>query len=245
MFKKLGMVVVTVLVISLLSPSLYALTNEEKLELLEEKFLEGKIDQDLYKELRKKYQGGTAGVSKTEVKAKPIKEVPGNLVKNWSMEEDNDGDLMPDNWQKWGFLPGVVIGLDPKVKQSGGKSVCLQFPPTSADGGICQTIKVKPGKIYLLSCWLKGENLTDKYSFLLMASCHSTKPGEKDTKPKVAKKEFYKVKGSFDWRKMVAKTEPLPEDAQYLKIYMRNYAPTGLPANNKTWIDDVVVVPVN
>jgi len=151
MFQKIAKVVVAVLIASFLSLSLYALTNEEKLEILEEKLLKGEIDQDLYRELRKKYEGGAAGVSKTQVKQKP-----GILI-------IHDGDSLkgiePDFGKSSGCKCQVAASVDTEDKLSGKGSIKLEVTVPAKWADFLYTfeninIKDKDAKIKL---WFKGD----------------------------------------------------------------------------------------
>jgi len=229
-----------------------ALTNEEMVRQLDERFIKGEIPADLYRELRKKYTGGGSTPQAQAAPARPVKEPKGNLLKNFSMEEDSDSNKIPDSWQVYrhpdASRPFVVV-LDSQVNHSGDKSVRFEFNSEQCYGGITQTIKTEPGKKYLISCWLKGQNMKGSDAFILQASAHPNElvagmvEGKKLVKgTRVVSKAFYGAKGTFDWRRMVAKTEPVPEGMQYLRIYLRHYNPA---ANSTEWIDDFVVVPVD
>jgi len=251
--KELAIVLIIFLGLSSLT---FALTDEEILRKLDERFANGEISEKVYLKLQKKYGGGEGEVEQSTPKpeAKPAEGMSGNLAKNWSMEEDSDEDMMPDNWKKFGYFgykdSGLSIYLDSEVKHTGDKSVCFLFPSADHHGGICQVIKVQPGKKYLFSFWIKGENLKGKDNFAMFAQCHPAEPDEKDMTmkrasqgTKVTSENFWdKAKGSFDWRRMVVKTKPLPQDAQYLSVFVSFYQ--GNP-NSKLWMDDVVVVPMD
>jgi len=220
-----------------------ALTDEEIIRALDERVATGEISEELYRKLRKKYAGGE---SAPKPQAKPVKEVKGNLLKNFSMEEDNDGDMTPDNWQVTGVRYGdfVITDLDSQVRHGGDKSIRVQFYKSNSNScKISQVIKVEPGKKYLFSCWLKGENLRGKDGCLLQAFASPTKPGEKDRGTVVADLPLWgKATGSFDWRRIPVTTKPLPAKAQYLKVWIRFHM--GIP-NSKAWIDDVVLIAVD
>lgn len=243
--RNSGKLVVVLLVLLGLSSIVLGLTDEEMIRKLDERFIKGEIPVDVYRELKKKYTGEKGA---PQVQAKPVQETPGNLVKNGSMEEDTDDNRIPDNWQEYRVtaVSQFVIDLDSQVKHSGDKSVRFQFDKDSNYGGIIQIIKAEPGKKYLISCWLKGENLKGRDAFILQASAHPTKAKAENVTEKgtqLVSKEFWKeAEGTFDWKRMVAKTKPAPGDAEYLRIYIRHFNPA---AGSTEWVDDVVVVPVD
>jgi len=245
--KNSGRLILTLLLISFcgLSSLVFALTDEEMVRQLDEKFLKGEIPVDVYRELKKKYTGGGSTPQAQAAPNRPVKEPKGNLLKNFSMEEDSDGDNMPDGWRKWGAGCDnlVIIGLDSEVKYSGDKSVRFNFQQSASnDGRISQVVKVEPGKSYLLSCRLKGENLRGSDGFLMSAYYFPTKPGPDDKGIQAANKTFYGEKGTFDWKAMAMKIKPLPANAQYLRVIVRFHM--GTPGT-KAWIDDVVLMPVD
>lgn len=57
LIRRIGVIAVILLTCLSCSLSIYALTNEEKLELLEEKYLKGEIPTNVYLELKEKYTG--------------------------------------------------------------------------------------------------------------------------------------------------------------------------------------------
>jgi len=243
--RNVGKLILLLVLFCGLSSVVFALTDEEMIRQLDERFIKGEIPADLYRELRKKYTGGGSTPQAQATPARPVKEPKGNLTKNFSMEEDSDGDNMPDGWRKWGAGCDnfVIIGLDSQVKYSGNNSVRFDFQQsTSNDGRISQVVKVEPGKSYLLSCRLKGEKLRGSDGFLIQTYYFPVKPSSDDKGIQAVNKTFYGEKGTFDWKAMAMKIKPLPANAQYLRVAIRFHM--GTPGT-RAWVDDAVLVPVN
>jgi len=217
-------------------PTAYALTNQEKLKLLKERFLKGEIDQDLYKELRKKYEGGAAEVSKADVEAKPVQEVAGNLVKNFSFERlSSDGSAEGWTIDESSSLEPVEVSTS---DAHGGKnSIKFAARKTKGTKPIFQEIPLKPGKGYRVVFWAKGENLQ--------------RDPKADGRPCVVQLDYQAQDGKLkpiyiepqignEWKRVV-KTVNIPGDAlEGGKISLMLYYASGT-----LWIDEVVVMPLS
>lgn len=167
-FRKVAILMLMFALVNfcLLVPRASALTNEEIIRLIDERFAKGEISEDNYNRLRKKY-GDTDTVSTKPVEEKktvPAKKAAGNLVKNASFEEDANNDNTPDQWQifKWGSQTRRTV-VDSSVAHSGQSSARVEAPAEFVPGaGFIQPIAVTPGKKYLLSGWCKSGNLKRK-----------------------------------------------------------------------------------
>ena len=78
-----------------------ALTNEEMIKLLDERFVKSEISEENYDRLRKKY-GDTDAVPTKPAKAIRVKGITGNLIQNSGFELDADNNGIPDGWSEGG-----------------------------------------------------------------------------------------------------------------------------------------------
>lgn len=164
-----------------------------------------------------------------------------DLVKNGGMEVDADGNGVPDDWVLAGPMPNAKVTLDPAVKHGGEKSVKYSDPVGLGNHfRLTQVVPVEPGKNYVCSLWLKGENvkaLSDGGPIIVDATWfHSSQPDEKDKGTVAFSKELPSDVGSFDWKKIVFLTKSAPADAKYLRLAIVMYQSSG-----SVWIDDVSV----
>jgi len=122
----------------------YALTTEEKLNLLEEKFLKGEVSEKVYLELREKYRGGEKPAEVAPQKAKEAV----NLVKNEGFEKvDPNNPAKPEDWTCQGS------GVWEKGGSDGQYCALVKSSPWSF---WTQRIEVKPNTTYRLSAWMKS-----------------------------------------------------------------------------------------
>ena len=156
--KRISVCVTVLSVCSLLLMSTIALglTDEERLQLLQDRFLKGEISEKAYYEIKAQLEK-KLGKTTTEAKPSevtPIQVVASNLLKNGSFEEDKDGDGMPDGWEKWGGR--VTYLMDDEEKHSGSYSGKLTSVRKIGNEGWKQTVTVQPGKKYEFTVWAKG-----------------------------------------------------------------------------------------
>jgi len=149
---RIGRVVMVVVILLSFSSLALAMTNEEKLEKLEEKFLNGEISEELFKRLEKKYKGETAPTIPTLATAPKVE---GNLVTNGNFETpDPANPSKPLGWHQGNEHCQWVDG-----GRNGGK--CVRLEPESYVnyfyGWFCP-IEVKPHTKYKVSLWVKSEN---------------------------------------------------------------------------------------
>jgi len=231
----LGIVLMMAIGCWLLPSKVLALTNEERIQMLDDKFIKGEISEETYKRLLEKYKG-TVSSSKPKAEAKPVKEVAGNLVKNFSFEELNS-DNLPEGWQiEHKGSNNIDIGVS-RTKAHGGNNCVFFFGRGLAwQEKMIQELPLKPGKKYKVIFWARGENLkrgpTSDGAPCVVNLDYKTKDGK-------LKPLYIEPKVGNEW-KMVAKILKVPADAlEGGYICLRLYCATGT-----LWIDDVVVAPL-
>jgi len=226
--------IVMLLVILLgFSAMAYALTNEERLQLLEDKYLKGEIPTEVYLKLQKKYTAGKETPVQTPAQPKPAV-VKNNLLQNPGFEEEMESGF-PKGWSKYEQWKNSYwkphLSLDTAEKHSGAQS--LKFKVTSASvGGVKQKVPVKVGKTYIFSFWAKSQNLQRKSDGAPII--YNVQFLDADGK-RVAGgygKEVRRLEGSKDW--MNIKQEGLaPAGATQAQVIIFNYVCRGT-----AWIDD-------
>ena len=119
--KKVCEIGIIALILSALTftPNVFALTNKEKLELLEEKYLKGEIPTELYMELREKYTGKSKESKKGTLAAGIV--FTGNFesdIPNWITLQGFNPDQCANNCYDW--VSSGVIWLDKAYYISSG-----------------------------------------------------------------------------------------------------------------------------
>ena len=105
--RRICLVAVVLLTCLTFSLSIYALTNEEKLELLEEKYLKGEIPTNLYLELRDKYTGKSPEAKKEAVSGDiAFKEDFETDIPNWITTRGFKPDQCGANCYDW-----IAVGI--------------------------------------------------------------------------------------------------------------------------------------
>ena len=145
---RIGKVIITVLVLLSFSSLGLALTNQEKLELLEEKFLKGEISETNYDRLRKKYEG--ADTTTPEVTS-ALPSTSAILSEGFEGGVSREG--IPKGWARY-YQTGVSV--DNKRCYRGKSSLKLD-PAGGKKGGIQRNVDIEPGKTYLLRVWCYSE----------------------------------------------------------------------------------------
>ena len=155
------------------------LTDAERFQLLQDRFLKGEISEkayyDLKAQLEKKSGKPRAEAQKRDIKpvqkqtekksdktaaearksgVKQVQAVERVSIKNGGFEQDKDGDGMPDGWEKWGTR--VTYLMDDEEKHSGDYSGKLTSVRKVGNEGWKQTVIVQPGKKYEFTVWAKG-----------------------------------------------------------------------------------------
>lgn len=203
----------------------FALTNQDKLNLLEEKFLKGDISEKTYLDLKKKYEGG-----KTEV---VVPSSEGNLVKNPGFEETTMKPDIPDNWiiDPWNTGGGRPLWkLDTTVTHSGKNSAYIKCPAGSI-GTWEQEIKLDPNKTYVLKVWVKAVNAAR-----VDIVCDGA---TRDGKRPVIRAINVTLTDTFDWTQITLdRIKPNP-GTQKVMATLVNRGP------GEVWFDDVELVEEN
>jgi len=237
-FRVFAVLLGLVLLFFTLALPVSALTNEEMIKKLDEKFIQGEISEENYNRLRAKYGDTSKGTASTmtkpaaKIEAKPVQAVPGNLVKNGEFEQDEEGDGIADNWkpnkkkQPW-------VMLDEQQKHGGAKSLKI-VPPYEYQivEGLCQYVEIEPGKKYGLSFWAKSSNLTIKDAGFNRISFHDA-TGKRLTHTYIY--DFKKLRGSKDWTP-ISIVATAPAGATQAMIRLGTYENTGT-----IWYDTVVL----
>lgn len=225
---------IALLVIISCSSMVLALTDEERVKTLDDKFIKGEISEDTYKRLLQKYGGATAS-SQPKAEAKPAKEVSGNLVKNFSFETlASDGS--PEGWTIDHKRSNIVdIRVSTSVAHSGNNSMRFSSQKNYHSGEITfQTLPLQPGKKYKVVFWAKGENLQRSPTADGMPCVVNIDYKTQDGK---LKSIYIEPKVGNEW-KQVGKMVSIPADSlPGERISLRLYNASGT-----LWIDDVEVV---
>jgi len=137
---KIGVLSLIMVGISLM---VYAITDQERLQLLEDKFLAGEVSEEVYLELRKKYMG--------------VKEETKKTLKTFSFDFEGDTPgAVPQGWKIWLGSKDII-----HVEAEGGvdNSKCLKMDCTSIEWmAVAHGIaipEVKPNTAYVFSGFIK------------------------------------------------------------------------------------------
>jgi len=243
-FMKMSLVMAGVVALFFLGQivSVYGLTDEERLQLLEDKFLKGEVSEDIYRKLLKKYEEKTGkGETKPQApkEAEPqVKKASKDLIINGGFEEEDEAGLgvaagwKPRYMRKW-------IVLDDMVKHSGEKSVKFGMPEGGSSGTVeCwrQKPKVQGGKPYRIKFWCKSENFQAK-------DCSFNNIVFLDGEGKNLKQHWigvHKMRGSQDWTKFELNA-PAPAGAVEAQLSLGVYF---YQASGTLWYDDVSIIPL-
>ncbi len=149
----------------------------------------------------------------------------GNLVKNGSFENAEKPMWKGDSWRQrpdcWRMVPGQSHG--------GEKSLFINNPEND-DVTVTQTVAVKPGKRYLLSGWVKTENVraleTKSHGAYLYVS------GGHDV-------QNTNLEGTKDWTYQAIVFLSLNRNSVSISASLGNFAST---ATGKAWFDELCLV---
>jgi len=232
-----GLILFVAIVCCLAPSKVLALSNEEKIQKLDDKFINGEMSEETYKRLLKKYRGKTDEEKPAQEKTKPVEEAAENLVKNFSFEEQTD-DGSAKAWEIQHKGSTVVnIGLNTENSHTGKNSMRFSSDSTSHSTEVAgQRIPLQPGKKYKVVFWAKGDNLKSAPKAdgtpCVVNLDYKTKDGK-------LQPLYIEPKIGNEW-KMVAKVVKIPSDAlEGGDVSLRLYMATGT-----LWIDDVVVAPL-
>ena len=238
---KVSWIGVIVLSLLLVAGNAMALTDEERLQILEDKFLNGEISEDIYRRLSDKYRK-KLGVKETPAPAKPtttkVQLSLKNIVQNASFEEPDPRDQTKPFWwggTYWGKadVPRPVFLWDDKVAHSGKRSVFVEVKPGGSAGVWIHYLwkdkeprfqpYFKPDTFYQMSAWVKAEN-TAAGSGIILDGCEV-----------LGERPLAAIGGTHDWKKLVIKGARLKEGANV--VY-----PALVCRGGKVWFDDVEII---
>jgi len=212
-----------------------ALTNEERIQQLDDKFIGGEISEETYKRLLQKYGGG-AESSQLKAETKPVQEVAGNLVKNFSFE-NLALDGFAEGWAMTGTKQGGAhqkVEVSTSVAHSGKNSMKFSNHMPYGTDLIAQELTLKPGKKYKVVFWARGENVqrapANNGKACVANLDYKTKGGK-------FKPIYIEPPIGTEW-KVTAKIVKIPDDAsEEGRICLRLFWASGT-----LWFDDVVVL---
>jgi len=234
-----GMILVLAVSCWLLPSKLLSVTNEERIQMLDDKFIKGEISEEAYNRLLKKYGGATEPAAAKPATA-PVKDVPGNLVKNFSFE-NLASDGFPEGWAiQWKMqkkdMPNKFQRIEVSTSEAhdGEKSMSFSCSPvTYGTDRVFQELPLKPGKKYKVVFWAKGKSLQSDPKADGTPCVVVLEYKAKDGKLKPL---YIEPKIGNEW-KIVAKVVKIPGDAlEGGQIGLNLYYASGI-----LWIDDVVV----
>lgn len=211
---------VLLLLLTGIASCVFALTNEEKLNLLEEKLLKGEVSEKTYLDLKKRYEGEKPVVemkSGEQVLKNPgFEKVVGNLPADW----------LTDNWAG---VP-MKFSVDSGIAHTGKYSARLDAD-LPARGVFYQDVLVKSGEVYTLKLWVKSKNLAPGKAFAAVA-CDFSPVGAKPRYYQSLSKEF---EGTRDWTEVIMPDILVPDGATKVSISL-------IHSRGTIWFDDVSFV---
>jgi len=153
-----------------------------------------------------------------------------NLLKNPGFEEVNDQGWA-DGWDIWpAKLPEAgAVSIDSEVAHEGGRSLRLRHNRATSYTRAQQTIAVEPNTRYLLTAWVKAENVE-----LGDGSQGARLYVEKSTGDTASRKQY----GTFDWKRI--RLGPV-ESGNTTKFSVLCYLHM---ATGTVWWDDITCVKV-
>ncbi len=162
--------------------------------------------------------------------------LPANLVQNPSFERGGD---TPDGWTKSGSSPsqGIVFALDTPGRAGQGNRCAKMHVPLGASEawrGWQQNVTVRPGRTYLLSAWLKCQDV-QQGDVLLHAHRRQTDGSLSADQPMTSVGPS--ITGSTDWT-LLSGQLTMPNDTVNLQLHLT------MQHSGTLWHDDVAVVEV-
>lgn len=155
----------------------------------------------------------------------------GNLLKNPGFESGSQDWKIPN-----GKGPGPRYSIDKKVKRSGSSSLSWQSQKNSGYILGSQRVRLKTGRMYRLSAWIKTENLTGARE-----SGATICMGYSDINKKYIKGGPHPggIQGTTDWRQIIAYAGPIPKEVigGGVVCYVRKGSKKSFAG--KAWWDDV------
>jgi len=154
--KKILKLTVVILILGSLYTGAYALTDQEKLDMLQEKFLKGEISEATYLRLEKQFKSKLAGGPEAKTSAQAA--ASGNLVINGDFEGGADSQGIPKGWNtRWW---GIQCQLDKEVFHGGKQSAKLFHKgPKKVCSYLFQNVPVAANTQYRFSAYWKTEGV--------------------------------------------------------------------------------------
>ena len=155
---------------------------------------------------------------------------PGNLIMDGSFTHE-----VLNSGFDWRYNPNsqIVVALDTSDFYSGGRSLRLSYSGAGDDAGIFQYIAVQPESPYLLSAWVKSDNLTTANGPSLTLV---------DAYNRDALGATQKTIGTTSWHRIEAKLKTGPETQLLLLSIVRHPGTTSIHGN--FWVDDIQLKPL-
>jgi tetratricopeptide (TPR) repeat protein len=156
---------------------------------------------------------------------------PGNLIMDGSFTHE-----ILNSGFDWRYNPNsqIVVALDTSDFYSGGRSLRLSYSGAGDDAGIFQYIAVRPDSPYLLSAWVKSDDLTtangpalalvDAYSLDSLGATQETV-------------------GTTAWHRIETKLKTRPETQLLQLSIVRHPGNTSIHGN--FWVDDIQFKPLD
>jgi Carbohydrate binding domain len=150
---------------------------------------------------------------------------PGNIVTDGSFSQE-----ILNSGFDWRYNPNsqVVVALDTSEFHSGGRSLRLAYSGAGGDAGIFQYIAVQPRSRYLLSAWVKSDDLTTANGPQLVladAYNHDFLAGAQETV------------GTTSWHRVETEITTKSEASLLMLSILRRPAETGI--RGTFWVDDI------
>src|SRR5207248_10808117 len=151
-----------------------------------------------------------------------------NLVENSSFEQPllNSGF----DWRRIP-LPAVVVSLDSLAFHSGRQALFFQFDNSQdSDPGIWQLVRVAPGRHYLISAWIRSEELM---------GAHGPRIAIEDGSSAAPLFLSEAASGSSSWHEVQG--EFMTSEATAVVRIRLVRTPPAAPIEGRLWIDDVTI----
>jgi Tfp pilus assembly protein PilF len=155
---------------------------------------------------------------------------PGNLITDGSFTQE-----ILNSGFDWRYNPNsqIVVALDPAEFHSVGRSLRISYNGSGNDAGIFQYITVQPQSQYLLTAWVKSDDLTAANGPVLALVDAYSREAFAATQETVGTTTWHQIETGF-------KTGP---EAQLLILsIVRHPGETSIHGN--FWVDDIQLKPL-